>query len=128
MNRLIFIGGFYHLAFFVFHLFFWKLFDWKKDLSSLSFANRNIMQILNLRLMWLASVFAYASFFHTEELRTTALGKMLLTAIAIFWLMRAIEQIIFFGLRNTISAAFFVIFLFGAAIYICPVLFWFLFP
>lgn len=123
MKFLIFIGGFYHLAFFVFHLFFWKLFDWKRDLRSLSVVNRSVMQILNLRLMWIFLIFSGASFFYAEELLTTALGKMLLTAIALCWLARAIEQIVFFGLRKTISAALFVIFLSGAAIYIYPVLF-----
>lgn len=123
MKFLIYIGGFYHLAFFVFHVFFWKLFDWKKDLSSLSFANRNIMQILNLRLMWIFLIFAYVSFFHADALLTTALGKVILISIALAWLMRAIEQVLFFKLKQRISAAFFAVFLLGATIYIYPVLF-----
>lgn len=126
MKSLIFIGGFYHLAFFGFHLFFWKLFRWKEDLRSLSFINRNVMQILNLRLMWIFLVFAYVSFFHADELLKTALGKAFLISMALFWLMRAIEQFVFFGIfgaGKTASAAFFIVFLCGAAIYVCPVLF-----
>lgn len=123
MKTLLCIGGFYHLAFFVFHLFFWKLFDWRRDLSSLSAANRAIMQILNLRLMWVGLVAAYISFFHADALLTTVLGKTILVSIALFWLMRAVEQIVFFKLKGKISAAFFAVFLFGALIYFSPFLF-----
>ena len=45
MKTLIIIGGFIWLAVFVFHLFFWKLFDWKRDLSSLNPVNKAIMQL-----------------------------------------------------------------------------------
>ncbi|MBA2621926.1 MAG: hypothetical protein H0U87_12060 [Acidobacteria bacterium] len=123
MKSLLFIGGFYHLALFVFHLFFWKLFDWKRELSSLKFANRGIVQILNLRLMWVFLVVAYISFVHADALLTTALGRAILISIALFWLMRAVEQIVFFKLTSKISAAFSAIFLLGAAIYFIPFLF-----
>ncbi len=123
MKTLLCIGGFYHLAFFVFHLFFWKLFDWRRDLSSLTRANRGIMQILNLRLMWIFLFAAYVSFFHADALLTTALGKTILIALALFWLMRAVEQIVFFKSKSKISAAFFAVFLLGAAIYFSPFLF-----
>ena len=123
MKFLIFIGGFFHLAFFVFHLFFWKLFDWKRDLSSLKPVNRGIIQVLNLRLMWIFLVFAYISFFHADALLTTALGNAILISIALAWLMRAVEQIVFFKLKSAVSAAFFVVFLFGACLYLSPFLF-----
>ncbi|MBA2494172.1 MAG: hypothetical protein H0V31_05690 [Acidobacteria bacterium] len=123
METLIFIGCFYNLAFAVFHLFFWKLFRWREDLRSLSFVNRGVMQILNLCLAFVFLVFAYVSFFHTAELLTTNIGRTLLAAIALFWLFRAIEQIVFFGWRKIVSVAFFVFFLFGAAIYFSPFLF-----
>lgn len=123
MKLLIFIGGFYHLALFVFHLFFWKLFDWKRDLSSLKFINRGIVQVLNLRLMWVFLVVAYVSFFHADALLTSALGKAILVSIALFWLMRGVEQVVFFKLKSAISVAFFAAFLLGAAIYFSPFLF-----
>jgi hypothetical protein len=122
MKTLIYIGGMYHVGFAVFHLLFWKLFDWKNDLSSLSFINRNVMQILNLRLIFVFLIFAYISVFHAGDLLTTSMGKVLLFAIALCWFGRAIEQIIFFGLRNKISISMFALFLIGAAIYIYPFL------
>jgi hypothetical protein len=38
----LFAGGIFNLGFTVFHLFFWKLFDWKKDLASLTPVNRSV--------------------------------------------------------------------------------------
>jgi hypothetical protein len=123
MKTLIFIGGFYCLAFFVFHVFFWKLFDWKQELRKVSFINRGVMQILNLRIMWVFLVVAYVSFFHAEELLTSALGKTILAGVALFALMRAVEQIVFFGLKSAVSVAFFIVFLLGAGIYSYPLVF-----
>jgi hypothetical protein len=122
MKTLIFVGGFYHLAFAAFHIGFWKLFDWKRELPKLNPVNQGVMQILNLRLIFVFLVFAYVSFFHADELLTTGIGKFLLAAIALFWFARAIEQIVFFNLKRTISAAMFFIFLLGAVLYICPFL------
>lgn len=123
MKSLIFIGGFFHLAFFVFHLFFWRLFDWRRDLSRLKPVNRGIMQVLNLRLMWIFLVFAYVSFFHADALLTTDLGRAILISIALAWAARAVEQVVFFKLKSSISAAFFLVFLFGACLYFSPFLF-----
>ncbi len=119
---LIFIGGIYHLAFAVFHVLFWKLFRWKDELSKLNVINRGVMQILNLRLIFIFLVFAYVSFFHSTELLTTGIGNILLLAIALGWLGRAIEQIYFFGLKKAVSIMMFAIFIVGAAIYIYPFL------
>jgi hypothetical protein len=123
MKTIIYIGGFYHIAFAVFHLLFWRLFDWKNDLRQLSFINRGVMQILNLRIIYVFLAIAFLSFFFYENLLSTVLGKAIMTAISLFWLMRAAEQIVFFGLRKAASALIFLVFLFGAGVYLFPVLF-----
>jgi len=122
MKTLIIIGGFYCLAFFIFHLFFWKLFDWKHDLSFLTEINRGVIQILNLCLMFVFLVIAYVSLFYTDELLTSSLGKILLVGISIFCLLRAVEQVVFFGLKSTVSIVFFITFLLGSTIYMIPLL------
>lgn len=116
------IGGVFNLWFAVFHLLFWKLFDWKEDLASLTNINRAVMQILNLCLVFVFLLFAFISLFHSTELLTSNLGKTLLTGIAIFWFLRMIEQIIFFGLRNKLSIAFTAMFLFGGLLYLLAML------
>lgn len=122
MKTLIVIGGFLWLAVFVFHLFFWKLFDWKHDLQSLTDVNRAIMQVLNLCLMLVFLIFAYISIFHTDELLTTSLGKAMLVGIVLFGVFRAIEQVIFFDLKHLRSKAVLFIALLGTAIYLIPLI------
>jgi len=119
---MILIGGFYNLGFAIFHLMFWRLFRWKRDLSSLTFINRSVMQILNLCLTFVFLLMAYISFFNTSELIQTNLGKALLVGFSLFWFLRMIEQIIFFGIRNLISIALTLVFLFGCVIYLIPLI------
>jgi hypothetical protein len=115
-------GSIYHLGLITFHLMFWKIFNWKEDLSSLSFINRPVMQILNLSLTFVFFIFAYITLFHSTELITTSLGNTLLGFISVFWLFRALEQIWFFGWKNRISLLFFVLFMVGCIIYLLPLL------
>ena len=116
------IGGIYNLAFALFHLMFWRLFRWKEDLASLTRINRAIMQVINLCLNFVFLTFAYISLFHTTELLSTSLGRTLLVLVFIFWILRAIEEIVFFSLRKKISVTLLVVFVFGALIYLLPVL------
>jgi hypothetical protein len=119
-ETLIVIGGLYNLALAVFHLLFWKLFNWKQDLATLTPLNRAVVQILNLCLTFVFLVFAYISFFHANELLHSKLGRSLLALITLFWFLRAIEQIIFFGLRRKASIAFLILFLIGTGLYSIP--------
>ena len=107
LNTAIHAGGAFNLAFAVLHAFFWQLFDWERDLASLTKVNRAVMQILNLCLTFVFLAFAYLSFVHAEELQATRLGNALLALMAFFWLLRAIEQAAFFGLRHRLSSALF---------------------
>ncbi len=117
-RTLIYIGGAYHLAFFIFHAFFWKIFRWKADLRSLSLINRQVMQILNLCLMYYFLIMGFLSFIQVEGLLTTWLGKMLLFFIALFWFFRAVLQIIFFPITKVRSLVLTVIFVLGGVIYL----------
>jgi hypothetical protein len=119
-ESMILVGGFYNLAFAAFHVMFWRIFRWKEDLASLTFTNRCIMQILNLRLTYVFLVMAYVSFFHGSELLTTNLGVALLAAFSLFWFMRMVEQIFYFGIKSAVSLAFTVVFFLGGAIYLIP--------
>jgi len=91
-------------------------------LPSLDFVNRSVMQILNLCLTFMFLVMAYISFFYVSELRQTPLGKTLLIGFSLFWFLRMIEQIIFFGMRNSVSIVLSIIFLFGSVIYLIPLM------
>ncbi len=121
-ETLIVAGGVFSAAFAVFHLFFWKLFRWKTDLATLTSLNRAIVQILNLCLTFVFVIFAYLSLAHSVELLATKLGHSLLFLIAVFWYLRAVEQVLFFGLRRPLSIMFFVLFLVGGLLYALPLL------
>lgn len=120
-NLLLTLGGIYSLGFAVFHLFFWKIFHWKEDLASLTYVNRAVMQILNLCLSFIFLVMAYVSFLFPRDLTTTGLGRTLLISFSLFWFLRTIEQILFFGLKHKTSLVLTFIFLIGSALYLLPV-------
>ena len=119
-EQLIVAGGIYCLAFAAFHLAFWKLFRWPEDLTSLSFINSAVMQILNLCLTFVFVIFGVVSLIYPADMTSTPLGRTLLLLISIFWLLRAAEQVVFFGLRSGISVLFFIVFLAGGALYVFP--------
>lgn len=121
-DTMLVLGGIYNLGFAIFHLGFWRIFRWKEDLVSLTRINRAIMQVLNLRLTFVFLVMAYVSFFHRTDLLGTGLGTALLTAFSLFWFLRMIEQVIFFGLKNQVSMVFTLLFLLGSLIYLMPIL------
>lgn len=114
------LGGVFNALFAVFHLMFWRLFKWRDDLRTLSFVNRGIMQVLNLCLAFVFVMFAYVSLAHTEDLLFSGLGHSLLVLIALFWLARAVEQIVFFRLRRGASRLLFGLFLVGTLLYALP--------
>lgn len=122
MELLVKAGGLYCICLIIFHLLFWRIFDWEKDLRSLTFLNRAIMQVLNLSLTFVFFIFAYVSLFHARELLHSGLGRSLLLLIALFWLLRALQQVIFFRLAHWRSIAFLFIFLSGAVLYGIPAL------
>jgi hypothetical protein len=116
------IGGFYNIAFLVFHAMFWKLFKWKKQLPKLTPINGAIMQVLNLCLMFCFLLFGYISLFYTSELVTSSMGRALLLFIALFWLARAIEQLVFFSFKSPASILMTILFLLGFCLYAYPLI------
>lgn len=99
MKTYIYIGGILWIISFIFHIFFWKLFDWKNDLESVKKVNKGIIQVLNLCLMLCFLIFAYISLFQTDELLNTNLGKSLIAGMALFGVFRVVEQFIFFDVK-----------------------------
>lgn len=118
----LFVGGVYTAGFAVFHLAFWRLFNWSEQLQRLNRINRAIMQVLNLSLTAVFVLFAWVSIAHADEMVGTSLGRALTAGIAIVWALRAVEQLVFFRIRNAASASFFVLFIFGTALYTLPLL------
>ena len=94
---LLYIGGVFNLVFALFDLIWPKLFNWKESLTSLDDIQRVLLPLLNKLLIVIFFAFTYISFFHASDLIDTNLGTTLLIFIIIFWTVRLIEQIYYFG-------------------------------
>lgn len=91
MTLVIYICGFYNLAFALFHISFWKVFKWNDDLKKLIFANRGIMQILNVQIIYYFLFVAVLCFAFPTELISTKLGNVFLLGCSLFWLIRTVQ-------------------------------------
>ena len=122
MKSIIFLCGLYSIAFAIFHILFWRLFNWKKELEKLSLANRGIVQILNFRIVYFFLFVAYICFVYPEELLTSNLGRTFLAGISLFWLGRTIEQFIFFRINNKYVHILTAIFIVGTILFALPLI------
>lgn len=121
MKTIIIIAGIYNVAFALFHLGFWKMFKWKKDLKQLSFANRGILQILNVQMIYFFVLVAFMCFVFPQELLSTTIGKVFLAGNALFWIIRTIQQFIFFKANHLLIHLLTLVFILGAILFIIPV-------
>jgi hypothetical protein len=123
MNAIIIIYccGVFSLGFAVFHTFFWKIFDWKNDLRNNSIANRAIIQIANLCLIYLFLFIAFVCFAFANELLNTKLGNAFLIGISIFWFLRTVEQFIFLPYNHRLIHLLTFLFVLGTVLFALPV-------
>lgn len=119
---MVFLCGVYSLAFAIFHTRFWKLFNWKDDLNKLQHANKAIMQIANLRLIYFFLFVAATCFIFPNELLNTKLGMFFLAGNSLFWAGRTIEQFIFLKVDHPMVHLLTYIFILGAIMFAVPVI------
>jgi hypothetical protein len=119
---IVFLCGVHSLGFAVFHIAFWRIFGWKNDLKNCSVANRAILQIANLRLIYIFFAVAAACFFIPDDLLTTRLGHLFLGAMSLFWVGRLIEQFIFLKSNRALIHILSALFLLGAVLFAMPIL------
>ena len=115
-----FLCGLYSVAFVIFHILFWKLFNWKNELEKLSYANKAIVQILNTRIIYFFLFVAFICFVYPSELLASNLGKAFLAGVSIFWLGRTIEQFVFFKRKNKYVHILTLIFVVGTILFALP--------
>jgi hypothetical protein len=120
LDTVFILCGIFNLGFALFHVLFWKIFRWGADLRSLIPANRAIMQVMNLCLIFLFLFFGALTIYYNSQLLATELGKTILLAISLFWLFRAIEQPVFFDFNNLFSRIIFFIFIIGSILHFIP--------
>ena len=109
-------GAGYHVALGLFHLGFWRLFQWKQELPRLHPLNRGVLQVLNLVVIYVFFATAAVQLIWTKELLTTGLGRTGLGVITGFWLLRCALQP-FFWPRTPLCWAFTAVFASGALLH-----------
>lgn len=123
MKTLILFCGIYNIAFALFHMGFWKMFQWNKELKRLSFANKGIMQILNVQIIYYFLFTALVCFLFPTELLSTKIGQVFLMLTSLFWFIRTIQQFIFLRANNYKIHILTVIFIIGTVLFAVPVVF-----
>lgn len=113
-------AGLHSLAFALFHVGFWKLFRWRDTLRSASVADRAILQILNLRLIYVFLAVAVLCFGFTADLHGTPLGRAVLVGMSLFWVGRTIEQFVFLRIDGLFIHVLTALFVVGAVLFALP--------
>ena len=116
-DLLVQLCGLHSFAFALFHLAFWKLFNWKRELQKVGLPTRAITQILNLRLIYFFTGIGVLCFAFTQELHSTALGRALLLFMSLFWVGRTIEQFVFLRVNHAGVHALTALFVLGALLF-----------
>lgn len=121
-ETLVRLAGIHSLGFAAFHLAFWRLFDWKRELRKVALPTRAVTQILNLRLTYVFLGAGAACFVFTDQLLRTPLGRAMLGFMAVFWLGRTIEQFVFLRVNDVRVHVLTLLFALGAALFAAPLL------
>lgn len=104
MNTILTILAVHSFLFSIFHMMFWKELGWKKQLKKLEDTNNAVMQILNLRLIYIFIAFGVITLLFQEALLNSELGAAVLIMISLFWVGRIVEHFVFARLMNIWSA------------------------
>lgn len=104
MNTILTILSVHSFLFGIFHMMFWKELAWKKQLTKLDNTNNAVMQILNLRLIYIFIAFGVITLVFQEALLDTDLGTAVLVMISLFWIGRIVEHFVFARLMDIWSA------------------------
>ncbi len=96
MNKILLqTGGAISLLFVVLHLGMAQ--PIAKALASSSPEIRATVSTLNTQVALALLIFAYLAIFRWRDLLTTRLGNLVAIAISLFWFMRAVDQVVFYG-------------------------------
>lgn len=121
-NTIIYLCGLHSMLFAIFHASFWKIFKWSSSLRTIGKENRAIIQISNLRLIYLFLFTAFLCFVFTEDLYNTPLGRAFMIGMSVFWTGRTLEQFIFLRINHWLVHTLTIFFIAGIIIFLLPVI------
>ena len=122
MKSILVLGGIFNIGFAIFHILFWKIFRWDNYLKKLNFANKAIIQLLNVQIIYYFLFTACICFVCPTELITTKLGHAFLGGTSLFWFIRAIQQFIFLRAPDFKIHILTLLFLIGTILFALPLL------
>lgn len=114
-SSVLILAAAYCFALAVFHLMFWRLFQWPATLAPSGSLNVSVTQTLNLMLTFSVAVYGAALLWGAFHLDRTA--WMLPAAGALFLAVRVVVQPFQFSMRETASLVLTAIFAAGAVIH-----------
>lgn len=120
MKTVILFCGLYNIGFALFHISFWKIFHWDSDLKKLSFANKAVIQILNIQIIYYFIFVAFICLCYPIELLTTKFGCIFLGGTSLFWFIRTIQQFIYLRVNNYKIHVLTFIFAIGTLLFALP--------
>jgi len=121
-STIVYLCGSHSILFALFHAVFWELFNWPKELKAISRENAAILQILNIRMIYIFLFTGFLCFFFPKDLYTTSLGKAFMVGMAVFWIGRTMEQFIFLRNNHWLVHVLTVLFVTGVIIFLLPVI------
>jgi hypothetical protein len=114
------VGGIIHILVALLHLAFWWILGWKEQLPLLSDENSAVLQVLNIHVIYVALLFATVSMSYTAQLVSSTIGRFICGSIAGFWLLRGVNEFVFWGLKSAASWISLLICFVVAALYVVP--------
>ena len=97
-------GGILSFVMVIFHCSFYKLFSWNDEFKNIRLANHRIFFTIHIALILLILTFAIISFIYFQELANCkGLACGLTVCYSVFWLWRAIWQIVYFKIPKNVT-------------------------
>ncbi|MCB1553209.1 MAG: hypothetical protein KDJ14_05325 [Xanthomonadales bacterium] len=119
-NAILVLCAAHSFGFALFHLLFWRLFDWPASLRTAGTANRAILPIANACLIYLFSAVGAVCLMFPQALLHSELGRALLAGMAGFWCLRLLLQFAYLRRRHPLVQGLNVAFVLGAGLFAWP--------
>jgi hypothetical protein len=119
-KTLLLIGGVINALFTIFHILFWKLFDWPATIMYMSSEHRALVQVFNIHTAIAIGFFTVASLGFRNDLLTTRVGRLIIATIAVYFYVRALNSLIFWSISDPVNMFIFIVCLIVGGIYTYP--------
>ncbi len=113
----LYLCGIFNLLLVIFHILFWKIFNWKTTLKKGTKANAIVTQIMNVQLIYWFLFMAVVYLFYTKELLQSKIGTIFLFGYAGFWIVRFFQQFIFLKQKGKFVIGLTILFFIGAVLH-----------